>query len=69
MTASVEGLETGFYTQGNFVKRDNTQSNAQKTELIWDCGRAFSVTAGRLRRRNDTLELDGQDVRVREKNE
>lgn len=36
MTASVEGLETGFYTWGNCVKRDNTQSNTQKTELIWD---------------------------------
>lgn len=36
MTASVEGLETGFYTRGNGVKRDNAQSNTQKTELIWD---------------------------------
>ena len=36
MTASVEGLETGFYTRGNGVKRDNAQSNTQKAELIWD---------------------------------
>ena len=52
MIASVEGLETGFYTRGNSVKRDNTQSDTQKTELIWACGRAFSATtAGRIRKR------------------
>lgn len=67
MTASVEGLETGFYTWGNSVKRDNTQSNTQKTELIWDCGRAFSATAGRIRKRKDMVELNGQDVWAGEK--
>lgn len=67
MTANVEGLETSFYTGGNNVKRDNTQSNTQKTELIWGCGRAFSATAGRVKKRKDTLELSGQDVRVSKK--
>lgn len=67
MTASVEGLETGFYTWGNSVKRDNTQSNTQKTELIWDCDRAFSATAGRIRKRKDMVELNGQDVWAGEK--
>lgn len=62
MTTSVEGLETGFYTWGNSVKRDNTQSNTQKTALIWGHGRAFCATAGRIRRRKGTLELNGQDV-------
>lgn len=69
MTANVEGLETGFYTGGSSVKRDSTQSNTQKTELIWGCGRAFSATAGRVKKRKDTLELSGQDVRVSEKKE
>lgn len=67
MTDSVEGLETGFYTGCNSVKRDNTQSNTQKTELIWDCGRALSAMAGRIRKWKDTLELNRQNVRVREK--
>lgn len=69
MTASVRGLETGFYTRGSSVKRDNTRSNTQKAGLIRGCGRAFSATAGRIRKRKDTLELNGQDVRVREKYE
>lgn len=44
MTGRVEGLETGFYTQSNSVKGDNTQPKTQKTELIYDWRRAFSAT-------------------------
>lgn len=67
MTVSVDALKQALIREGNSVERDNTQSNTQKTELIWDCGRAFSATAGRTRKRKGTLELNRQDVRVTEK--
>lgn len=44
MTGRVEGLETGFYTRSNSVKRDKTQPQTQKTELICDWRRAFCAT-------------------------
>lgn len=44
MTGRVEGLETGFYAGSNSVKRDKTQPQTQKTELIYDWRRAFCAT-------------------------
>ena len=68
VTAGVEGLETGFYTSGNGVKRDNSLIY-RITELIWGRGRARPASTGRVSKRKDTLERNCQDVRVQEKQE
>lgn len=47
MTATVEGLEKGFYTWNNSVTH-------KRLSLSVHCGRAFSATAGRIRKRKDT---------------
>lgn len=46
MTATVEGLETGFYIWSNSVTH-------KRLSLSVDCGHAFSATAGRIRKRKD----------------
>ena len=58
MTASVEGLETGFYTRGSSVKGDNSSLTHKRLSL----SATVDVQGGRT-------QVNRQDVRVTEKYE